>query len=264
MLRKHRVLFVTDPNAANDQLDIYRYLLNGKKDYVTFSCSNDLSKLCLEIVDKEPDTIIFSTDNFKTVDELELFISTIRGVSENIIFINFYSSDDYGIMDYIDNVVFIYSISMFSSIKYALSYIDILGKKLRCNSMDFENDLNEYVFDLVKTFNCSSHRNGFVYITQSIIYLLMNDTKYITFNKDIYPYLMRKYGASLESIDNAMRRFVNAAWGKLDDSVKEIYFKDYVRRNSKPTSQEFVYEIADHIYVNNRREICNYYLKRSY
>lgn len=262
MLRKHRALFIFDKSSPAVTLDIYRRFLEGRNDFKVYTCSYEISEICFEILDKHPETVFFSTDHFSGINDLKEFIAAIEGLNRQLILINVYSIEDHGIMDYIDNVVFVYNVNVLSSIKYPLLLIDQYTSDIRCGTKEFERDLNEYVHDLVSGFNCQRLRNGSVYVTQSILYILKNDNKYVTFYKDVYPFLIKKYDVTLESIDNAMRRFVNAAWENCSEEFKKKYFCGYINNNIKPTSQEFVFEIADHIYIENRKEICGYYIDR--
>lgn len=263
MLRKHRVLFVMDPDQLDSPLETYKQFFSSKPDYRVYTCKNVLSEVCLEIVKRDPDTVFFSTDFFDNVDSLKIFISTIESLGKELLFIDIHSYDDYDISDYINKVVNVYSVNVLSNMRYPMYIIEKVSAQMSYGVEDFEKDLNEYVYDMVKGFKCQRFRTGSHYVTQSILFMLMKDNKYMTFNKDVYPYLMKKNDVSLESIDNAMRRFVNAAWDNISPKFKNHYFVEYVMNDNKPTAQEFVYEIADHIYVEHRKEFCKYYINRS-
>lgn len=138
-------------------------------------------------------------------------------------------------------------------------YIRMFCGGLRIKTGEFRDSISKLVYDSANSFSGAHCRSGLFYVVECVKYVLFTESKHISVQNDIYPYLSKIHNVSRSSIDNAIRRYIEYVSRNYDENTAGEFFPSSAQNGRKPLNSDFIFEFADRIFFKYRNEFYRYY-----
>lgn len=115
-----------------------------------------------------------------------------------------------------------------------------------------EKSLENIVGSYLNKMGILPHLKGYGYLKYGIARCIEHTEELECVTKILYPEIARKYDTTSGKVEHGIRHAIQRAWeGEKFEIWENIFGKNYMVRDSKPTNAQFIATLADFIIVNN-------------
>lgn len=125
-----------------------------------------------------------------------------------------------------------------------------LGMKLRKETSDGEENLEERIANLFLTVGIPAHIKGYQYLREAVKMVLENPDLMGRITKELYPGIAHRFGTTSSKVERAIRHAIEVAWnrGRIE-ALDEAFGRNVCSLDDKPTNGEFIALVSDRLRV---------------
>ena len=131
-----------------------------------------------------------------------------------------------------------------------LERADALGLRLRRDTADAEENLEERIANLFLTVGIPAHIKGYQYLREAVRMVIENPDLMGRITKELYPGIAHRFGTTSSKVERAIRHAIEVAWnrGRIE-ALDEAFGRNVCSLDDKPTNGEFIALVSDRLRV---------------
>lgn len=107
--------------------------------------------------------------------------------------------------------------------------------------------MKKIVSEQLKSLGVPTNQLGYEYLREAIELVLKDNSYLHAITKKLYPDIAKKYGATSQRVERAIRHAIHSASIR---GTKEEWEAVYLDRCKNPTNSEFIASVADYLSLN--------------
>jgi len=120
------------------------------------------------------------------------------------------------------------------------------------NEREQEKTWEKIVGNYLNKMGISPHLKGYGYLKYGVARCIYHSEELESITKSLYPGIAKKYNTTSGRVEHGIRHAIQKAWNcEKSDVWENIFGKEYMIRNSKPTNSQFIATLSDFIMINN-------------
>ena len=127
---------------------------------------------------------------------------------------------------------------------------EAIGLKLRKESVEGEENLEERIANLFLTVGIPAHIKGYQYLREAVRMVIENPELMGRITKELYPGIAHRFGTTSSKVERAIRHAIEVAWnrGRIE-ALDEAFGRNVCSLDDKPTNGEFIALVSDRLRV---------------
>lgn len=248
MLVNNSLLFIGTPDSSFCEL-----IDRLKADFTVNTCDSTYASVQFHSDNYEPDLVICSLERC----DMDLLRDLVEIISDLLVVFPAEKSESIRELQELGLKHYIMTTEHQTA---AERYIRMFCSSADIRAKEFRDRINKLVYDTVKDFSGAHCRSGMFYVIDGVKYVLFSESKHISMQSDIYPYISKMHKVSQSSIDNAIRRYVEYVYQNSESSEFIKFFQPTSEITQKPANSDFIFDLADRIFFKYRYEFYKYYI----
>ncbi|MBQ8619224.1 MAG: sporulation transcription factor Spo0A [Clostridia bacterium] len=133
-----------------------------------------------------------------------------------------------------------------------LERAEAIGLKLRMESAEGEENLEERIANLFLTVGIPAHIKGYQYLREAVRMVIENPDLMGRITKELYPGIAHRFGTTSSKVERAIRHAIEVAWnrGRIE-ALDEAFGRNVCSLDDKPTNGEFIALCASRLTLRN-------------
>lgn len=127
---------------------------------------------------------------------------------------------------------------------------EAIGLKLRKESTEGEENLEERIANLFLTVGIPAHIKGYQYLREAVRMVIENPDLMGRITKELYPGIAHRFGTTSSKVERAIRHAIEVAWnrGRIE-ALDEAFGRNVCSLDDKPTNGEFIALVSDRLRI---------------
>ena len=127
---------------------------------------------------------------------------------------------------------------------------DAMSMKLRRDTADGEENLEERIANLFLTVGIPAHIKGYQYLREAVRMVIESPDLMGRITKELYPGIAHRFGTTSSKVERAIRHAIEVAWnrGRIE-ALDEAFGRNVCSLDDKPTNGEFIALFSDRLRI---------------
>ncbi|MBQ7886499.1 MAG: sporulation transcription factor Spo0A [Clostridia bacterium] len=127
---------------------------------------------------------------------------------------------------------------------------DAMSMKLRRDTADGEENLEERIANLFLTVGIPAHIKGYQYLREAVRMVIESPDLMGRITKELYPGIAHRFGTTSSKVERAIRHAIEVAWnrGRIE-ALDEAFGRNVCSLDDKPTNGEFIALVSDRLRI---------------
>ena len=125
-----------------------------------------------------------------------------------------------------------------------------MSMKLRRDTADGEENLEERIANLFLTVGIPAHIKGYQYLREAVRMVIESPDLMGRITKELYPGIVHWFGTTSSKVERAIRHAIEVAWnrGRIE-ALDEAFGRNVCSLDDKPTNGEFIALVSDRLRI---------------